>query len=219
MSESMTDEQLAEIRAREAAATPGPWTWSAGMIEAPKGEWSSEIVMWAGNISSNLADEDDPALQLGACGIDAEKNAAANLAFLAAARQDVPALLAEVERLRDVQATLVDGGTYTASQLNRIARIVQRADLLHGHVVEPAPGEGLPTLDSVIQAITQILVEDEPVKNAWTLVWRELIGGMTLRSEQQLREMAERDRDEACAELERVGGMPAAELLAWRAER
>jgi len=113
-------------------------------------------------------------------------------------------LLAEIKRLRDVQATLVDGGTYTASQLNRIARIVQHADLLHGHVVEAASGEEPPTLDSVIQAITQILVEDEPVKNAWIIVWRELIGGMTLCSEQQLRKMAEQDRDETWAEIERL---------------
>lgn len=48
---------------------------------------------------------------------------------------------------------------------------------------------------------------------------RELIGGMALRSEQQLREMAERDRDKAQAELARVGAMAPAELLAWRAEQ
>lgn len=128
-------------------------------------------------------------------------------------------MMDEVERLGSVQATLVDCGTYTASQLNRIARIIQHADLLRHHVVEAGPGEEPPTLDSVIQGIQQILVEDEPVKNAWIIVWRELIGGMTLRSEQQLREMAERDRDEARAELERVGGMTAAEVLAWRAEQ
>lgn len=128
-------------------------------------------------------------------------------------------LLAEVDRLRSAQATLVDGGTYTASQLNRIARIVQHAELLHHHVVEPEPGEELPTLDFVIRAIQQILIEDEPVKDAWIIVWRELIGGMTLGSEKQLREMAERDRDEVRAELARLGGMEPAELLAWRAER
>lgn len=132
--------------------------------------------------------------------------------------ENVRTLYAEVERLRDVQATLVDGGTYTASQLNRIAGIIRHADLMH-HVVELEPGEEPPTLDSVIQAITQVLVEDEPVKNACTIVWRELIGGMLLRSEQALREMAERDRDEARAELERVGRMTPAELLTWRAER
>lgn len=127
-------------------------------------------------------------------------------------------LLAEVERLRGLQATLVDGGAYTASQLNRIAGIIRHADLMH-HVVELEPGEEPPTLDSVIHAITQILVENEPVKDAWIIAWRELIGGMTLRSEQQLREMAERDRDEARAEMARLGGMTPAELLAWRAER
>lgn len=48
---------------------------------------------------------------------------------------------------------------------------------------------------------------------------REMVGSTTLRSEQQLREMAERGRDEARAELARVAAMAPAELLAWRADR
>lgn len=88
----MTD-LLGEIRAREAAATPGPWAWTPGMIEAPGGE----IVMWAANIPGG--EDLDAAAQLGACGLNAEEHAADNLAFLAAARLDVPWLLDRVAAL------------------------------------------------------------------------------------------------------------------------
>jgi len=64
----MTGEELAEIKAREQAAAPGPWWISANFkIIIPKGgalEKSSE-----------------------------------NMIFIARARQDVPALIVEVERL------------------------------------------------------------------------------------------------------------------------
>jgi hypothetical protein len=84
---------LAEIRDREAAATPGPWAWTPGMIEAP----GSEIIMWVGNIPGG--EDLDAAAQLGACGLHAEEHAADNLAFLAAARTDVPWLLDQVAAL------------------------------------------------------------------------------------------------------------------------
>lgn len=95
-SASNTDESavwLARIRDREAAATPGPWAWTPGMIEVP----GSEIVMWANNIPGG--EDLDAAAQLGACGLHAEEHAADNLAFLAAARTDVPWLLDQVAAL------------------------------------------------------------------------------------------------------------------------
>jgi hypothetical protein len=61
--------------------------------------------MWVDNIPGEYEDGDDAAA-LGACGTRAENDAAANLAFLAAARQDMPALLAEVDRLREVETEL-----------------------------------------------------------------------------------------------------------------
>ncbi len=95
----MTPEEIAEIRAREQAATPGPWTWSAGMIEAPPGvDGGMEAVLWTANISGEH-DDDDYQAALGACGIHAEEHAADNLRFLAHAREDVPKLLAHVADL------------------------------------------------------------------------------------------------------------------------
>lgn len=106
MTDPMTPERVAQIRGREAAATPGPWTWSPGRIDALDNDnehFSSEIIMWVSNIPGGY-DDDDAAAALGACGTRAEEDAVANLAFLAAARQDVPVLLAEVDRCHGILA-------------------------------------------------------------------------------------------------------------------
>jgi len=75
---------LDAIEARATAATEGPWTTGADKA------WSDALPPWALVISANY-----PLIELqeGAQGVaDAE--------FVAAARQDVPALVAEVRRLR-----------------------------------------------------------------------------------------------------------------------
>ena len=96
----MTPQRLAEIRARLAAATPGPW-FTVDLPWRPRG-CGSWIV--AGNpdphvgtpvldsidIEEWLADEDGPDYT----------QSDADLEFAAAARSDIPALLAEVDRLR-----------------------------------------------------------------------------------------------------------------------
>lgn len=73
----LTQEELAEIRKRTEASTPGPWKESKLYIEF-------------GDSSERLAD---------VCNrIDAE--------FIAHAREDVPKLLAEIERLQSVNRAL-----------------------------------------------------------------------------------------------------------------
>ncbi|MDH6116865.1 hypothetical protein ABH930_000284 [Kitasatospora sp. GAS204A] len=79
----LSDEQYAAIRAREAAATKGPW-WAdsheiySGPHDIPGlGEWVAET-----------------------CVADELERSEANAHFVASARTDVPALLAEVDRLR-----------------------------------------------------------------------------------------------------------------------
>lgn len=76
----MTDEELAQIRAREAEATPGPWAVSYAVD--------------------------------GHIGLE---GTVADAAFVTAARHEVPALLAEVERrraenaeMREIAANLAD---------------------------------------------------------------------------------------------------------------
>lgn len=83
--EPMTEEQLAAIKARAEAATPGPWQrvtpYGIG-VESGNGPVPLKVA-WA-------AQENDAA-------------------FISAAREDVPALLAEVERLRAAVGRLREG--------------------------------------------------------------------------------------------------------------
>lgn len=85
MPDRLTDEQLQEIEARCNAATPGPWAWAAGRstvlgedgIIAADGE---EIFVNCGRGAGDPIDEDRQ--------------------FLVAAREDIPALLAEIKALK-----------------------------------------------------------------------------------------------------------------------
>lgn len=72
----MTPEHLAAIKARAEAATPGPWDI---FTLAPKPD----------DLGRQLV---DPGLML----------TQADVTFINSAREDVPALVAEVDRLRDV---------------------------------------------------------------------------------------------------------------------
>jgi hypothetical protein len=77
----MTDEERQAITARVEAATPGPWT-------------AGEDVETAGEIYAG--DDRVPVLH----GPPFEGPRTEDMSFIAHARTDVPALLAEVERLR-----------------------------------------------------------------------------------------------------------------------
>jgi hypothetical protein len=83
---------LAPIQARADAATPGPW-WNDGHeIAIYQGEPGGPGDVWIGETcTTRLPDWGN-----------------ANAAFIAAARQDVPALLAEVTRLREINRRLDD---------------------------------------------------------------------------------------------------------------
>ena len=84
----MTEEELVEIEARAAAATPGPWEWNGGQFEDARLQWGDKFVLFAslymprGNWEAYVDVSD------------------ADMDFIAAARSDVPALVAEVRRLR-----------------------------------------------------------------------------------------------------------------------
>lgn len=86
------DLDLAAIKAREHAATPGPWTVEARPhridVDGPDGGWILRAYADSGEPFMEPFDDDDfPAVVA-----DAE--------FVAHARMDVPRLVAEVERLR-----------------------------------------------------------------------------------------------------------------------
>lgn len=81
MSETVTDTRLQEIEARCAAATPGPWSAvrEAGQANAwhvATGRW-----VWHEPSRSTFWSEED-------------------VSFMAHAREDIPALVVEVRRLR-----------------------------------------------------------------------------------------------------------------------
>ena len=87
MTTPLSDERIAEMRTREQAATPGPW--------------------YPRHRATDCTPDDDERSGLG-LEVDGPPEAmlrgqfarAADAAFIAAARADVPDLLAEVERLR-----------------------------------------------------------------------------------------------------------------------
>ncbi|MER7131204.1 hypothetical protein [Streptosporangium saharense] len=93
---ALTDARLAEIRARRAATTPGPWA-----IDAP--------YYWPGDddphVSSVAVDADCMPVLLPAPGA---QRGEADLAFAVHAHHDVTDLVVEVEQLRELIAALTD---------------------------------------------------------------------------------------------------------------
>ena len=89
----MTDEQLAAIRARCDAATPGPWV--------------ARLVYNAvyGAEAEGVRSEPDGTM---ICGPGFPHPGAEDAEFIAAARADVPALLEEISRLREEVSVLRD---------------------------------------------------------------------------------------------------------------
>jgi hypothetical protein len=83
----ITDEDLDAMRARIAAATPGPWT---SIVEGRDQTSGSSFIQTATQ-DLYVSGED----YVGGGG-----HATADLDFIANARQDMPRLIAEVERLR-----------------------------------------------------------------------------------------------------------------------
>lgn len=88
----LSDEKLKEIEARAAAATPGPWAVGASY----RADW--DVVSKApGHVDWRVA-------QAGHAG----PGGMCDPAFIAAARTDVPELVAEVRKLRSALTELVD---------------------------------------------------------------------------------------------------------------
>ena len=91
----MRTEQLAEIRARVEAAAPGPW---AETCMGSEGYHVHEATRITGKRRKRLA----------LCTYESWETDKANAAFIAHAREDVPALLAEVERLAGAVAAATE---------------------------------------------------------------------------------------------------------------
>ncbi|WP_239934219.1 hypothetical protein [Streptomyces sp. CBG31] len=90
MTEPLSPEYLAEIAARAEAATAGPWcTDGAEIYQGDEYAWDA---FWVGET----------------CRADEADGGTVDAAFIAHARTDVPALLAEVERLRAALSSAAD---------------------------------------------------------------------------------------------------------------
>lgn len=88
MSDRWTEARHAAVRERCEAATAGPWY---------AGTDCGALILYSAACTDS--DEPEPALYAEICGA-ARSHRASNARFIAAARQDLPAALAEIERLR-----------------------------------------------------------------------------------------------------------------------
>ncbi|MGW9638871.1 hypothetical protein ACWHAU_06890 [Streptomyces albidoflavus] len=174
-STALNPEYLAEIAARAEAATAGPWcTDGAELYQGDEYAWDA---FWVGET----------------CRADEADGGTADAAFIAAARTDVPALLAEVERLRAELAarpTRAEVLRETAPEMDAIAheygvfgvgsRLCQLADA--------AEAEDPCTERSRWQAVADALNDldiagidlDGTIAghNAWSVVWDRDAGWM-----------------------------------------
>lgn len=91
--EPMTEERIAAIKARAEAATPGPW-------KAGKDDFTKNIIEAAKDRGTIIVQRRDDSNMFWSSYIPI-KQIFADAAFIAHAREDIPALLDEVERLRD----------------------------------------------------------------------------------------------------------------------
>src|SRR5690606_12364587 len=91
---AMTAEQLQEIKTRAEAATPGPWEWDFALPTDEIKKVYGECSVWMTLAHSGIGQW-----------VDGQPGALDDADFIAHARTDVPALIAEVERLKAQIAT------------------------------------------------------------------------------------------------------------------
>ncbi|MFJ8146602.1 hypothetical protein ACIQ6R_16245 [Streptomyces sp. NPDC096048] len=90
-SQPLTEQQLADIQARAEAATPGPWCTDDWEIYQGA-EYVPGISQWIGETCR---------------GTTSPEQDRADATFVAAAREDVPALVAEIQRLKGQRKYLI----------------------------------------------------------------------------------------------------------------
>ncbi|HLZ25432.1 MAG TPA: hypothetical protein VKQ30_25195 [Ktedonobacterales bacterium] len=113
----MTNEQLNEIRERAAKATPGPWScWNGWQYDRETDTMAMQGIGPDGGYGKALATRDGHDIY--ATRADAE--------FVACSREDIPALLAEVERLRTENEALMLAGRGTAQMATGAYERLQR---------------------------------------------------------------------------------------------
>lgn len=127
----MTNEELRQIRERAEKATAGPWEVGAevdgvyaGMntvvrATKPHTRWATRIVS-VGQTRKHIKEDSE-----------------ANAEFIAHAREDIPKLLAEIERYREIERRLreeVIGITYVTTDRRLFEVVWKVAEILNGGV-------------------------------------------------------------------------------------
>lgn len=106
-----TAPDLAAIRARHVASTPGTWITTADHDD-PCSPWGLEVIC--------IGDPNDPDARLNhIVRVPDHDDRPADLCFIADAHQDIPALIAEIERLR---------ATPAADQIAELRALLARAE-------------------------------------------------------------------------------------------
>lgn len=116
------DEQLAEWRALAEAATPGPWT----ILGRGSDSWFVRGPVVPNLESLTGVDEDRSHIAVCQAVWRTAAEADANQAFIAAARTGVPALLAEVERLKGWETSGVRNAMMVGIQTVEIEQLEAR---------------------------------------------------------------------------------------------
>jgi hypothetical protein len=107
LADGLTREQLAEIRARCEAATPGPWSWLCeDFVEYPVEDSSLSACLYGDGERVNPATGRLAVILV--ADLDTDTPSLADRGFIALARQDVPALLEEVARLQAIVSGFAD---------------------------------------------------------------------------------------------------------------
>ncbi|MDN5640688.1 MAG: hypothetical protein L0I17_07950 [Actinomycetia bacterium] len=135
----MSDERLEQIQARAAAATPGPWeAWDTG--DPPAEDEAQAWIVTPGSLHLATLYAGDPS---------------ANATFAAHAREDIPTLLEEIDRLHEE----VSGQRSVAEMLARVAEAAHRRE------------------DRVRDRLNNIrVVTDEMVEHAAKAMYRQEFG-------------------------------------------
>jgi hypothetical protein len=94
----LSAEELAEIRARCEAATPGPWSWLCEDLADHPGQTSACACLYGDGERVNPATGDLTIVLV--ADLDGTTPSGADMDFVRHARHDIPALLAEIDRLR-----------------------------------------------------------------------------------------------------------------------
>lgn len=95
--EAMTAERIAEIKAREGKATPGPWVANEYASGVDLGYKPDHERTWGYGCGNDFVCDLNDGEYHEYCSQEEQR---ANAEFITHARQDIPDLLAEVERLR-----------------------------------------------------------------------------------------------------------------------